>query len=122
MSDDTRGAPAVLEDLRPWGLFRQYALNTACTVKIITVAPDGVLSLQRHQHRDELWVVLDAGLRVEIGGETREPAPGTECFIPRGTIHRLSCHGDRTGRILEVAFGHFDEDDIERLEDVYDRG
>lgn len=113
-------APDVIEDRRPWGKFRQYAFNQPCTVKIITVAPGGTLSLQRHEHRDELWVVLDPGVRVEANGQLGELDPGTEVFVPRGTVHRLS--SDRGGRILEVAFGQFDEGDIERLEDVYDRG
>lgn len=110
----------VVEDLRPWGNFRQYALNTSCTVKVITVDPGGTLSLQRHQHRDELWVVMDDGLVVEIGEDRVDAATGDEFFIPRGTVHRLSSPG-RGGRIVEVAFGYFDEDDIKRLEDVYDR-
>lgn len=112
---------AISEDARPWGFFRQYSHNAPSTVKIITVDPAGALSLQRHQHRDELWVVLDAGLRVEIDGEIAEPEPGAEFVIPRGSVHRLSSAGPR-GRVLEVAFGHFDEADIERLDDVYGRG
>lgn len=110
----------VLEDLRPWGGFRQYALNTPCTVKVIRVDAGGVLSLQRHEHRDELWVVLDDGLVVEIGDERIDAVSGDEFFIPRGTLHRLSSP-QRGGRIVEIAFGDFDEADIERVEDVYDR-
>jgi mannose-6-phosphate isomerase len=110
----------IYEEDRPWGRFRQFAHNEVCTVKIITVAAGGILSLQRHQTRDELWVVIDPGLRIEVGDVVAEPVAGEEFFIPRGTVHRLSSAGP-AGRILEVAFGVFDEQDIERLQDVYDR-
>ena len=112
--------PPVRVD-KPWGKFEQYAHNVPCTVKIITVNPGGTLSLQYHHRRDELWVVLDPGARVEIGDKVLHPEPEEKLFIPRGTVHRLSCDGERPARILEVSFGEFDEDDIVRLEDVYGR-
>jgi mannose-6-phosphate isomerase len=110
----------VVVDERTWGVFRQYSHNEASTVKIITVRPDEALSLQRHRHRDELWVVLDDGLLVEIESVTVRAVAGQEFFVRRGEVHRVS-GGASGGRFLEVAFGHFDEADIERLEDRYDR-
>lgn len=89
-------------------------------MKIITVAPGGVLSLQRHEHRDEVWHVLDDGLRVQIDDQVTDAAVGDEFLIRRGQTHRLSSLGPG-GRVLEVAFGIFDEDDIERLDDDYGR-
>jgi mannose-1-phosphate guanylyltransferase/mannose-6-phosphate isomerase len=106
---------------KPWGRFEQYAHNVTCTVKIITVLPGGTLSRQYHHHRDELWVVLDPGARVELGEQVLLPDTEEKLFIPRGTVHRLSCAGQEPVRILEVSFGVFDEDDIVRLEDVYGR-
>ena len=114
------GPPSVRVD-KPWGRFEQYAHNVPCTVKIITVEPGGTLSRQYHHRRDELWVVLDPGAQVELGAQVLHPAPEEKLFIPRGTIHRISCDGERPARILEVSFGEFDEDDIVRLEDVYGR-
>ncbi len=111
----------VVRTEKPWGHFEQYAHNLPCTVKIITVEPGGRLSRQYHHHRDELWVVLDAGAEIELGDSSIRPEPGHELFIPRGTVHRLSCIGERPTRILEVSFGIFDEDDIVRLDDVYGR-
>jgi mannose-6-phosphate isomerase len=90
-------------------------------VKIIIVESGGALSRQFHHRRDELWVVLDSGAQIELGGEVFCPAPEEKLFIPRGTVHRLSCAGTRPVRILEVSFGEFDEDDIVRLEDIYGR-
>ena len=112
--------PSVKVD-KPWGRFDQYTHNIPCTVKIITVAPDGVLSRQYHHQRDELWVILDPGARVELGEDVLHPKAGEELFIPRETIHRLSAAGDERVRVLEISFGEFHEDDIIRLEDVYGR-
>lgn len=106
---------------KPWGKFDQYTHNLRCTVKIITVAPGGTLSRQYHHNRDELWVVLDPGARVEIDEDTLHPESGEELFIPRESIHRLSAAGEEPMRILEISFGEFDEEDIVRLEDVYGR-
>jgi mannose-6-phosphate isomerase len=112
--------PSIRVD-KPWGRFEQYTHNLPSTVKIITVVPGGTLSMQYHHHRDELWVVLDAGAKVELGEEVLYPTPEEKLYIPRGTVHRLSCEGEQPVRILEVSFGEFDENDIVRLEDVYGR-
>jgi mannose-1-phosphate guanylyltransferase/mannose-6-phosphate isomerase len=114
------GPPSVKVE-KPWGGFEQYTHNLPSTVKIITVEPGGALSRQYHEGRDELWVVLDGGAMVEVDGESFSPKPGEKLFIPRGTVHRLWCEGDRATRILEVSFGAFDEEDIVRLEDAYGR-
>ena len=112
--------PSIRVD-KPWGRFEQYTHNLPSTVKIITVAPGGTLSRQYHHHRDELWVVLDPGARVELDGETLSPGPGEKLYIPRDTVHRLSAEGEEPVRVLEISFGEFDEGDIVRLEDVYGR-
>lgn len=113
--------PASLKVDKPWGRFDQYTHNLPCTVKIITVVPGGILSRQYHHNRDELWVVLDPGARVELGEEEFHPEAGEELFILRQTVHRLSTVGDEPVRVLEISFGVFDEEDIVRLEDVYGR-
>jgi mannose-6-phosphate isomerase len=113
--------PPSVKVEKPWGKFEQYTHNLPCTVKIITVAPGGVLSRQYHHKRDELWVVLDPGACVEMDEKVLHPEPEEKLFIPRGTVHRLSSRGDQPVRVLEVSFGEFDEEDIVRLEDVYGR-
>ena len=112
--------PSVVVDHRPWGQFRRYTCDETSTVKLITVEAGQPLSLQRHANRDELWVVLDEGLVVQVGDEIRTATAGDEFFIPRGVVHRVT-GGDRRGRFVEICFGDFDEDDIERLEDRYGR-
>lgn len=122
-ADGTAGSPhEILHDDRPWGSFRRYADNEVCTVKIIEVRPGQALSLQRHRNRDELWVALDAGLVVTIDDQETVAERGQEFFVPRGAVHRVACGTHGPGRFMEVAFGEFDEDDIERLDDRYGRG
>lgn len=113
--------PTSVKIEKPWGRFEQYTHNLPCTVKIITVAPGGILSRQYHHQRDELWVVLDPGARVELGEDVFRPEPEEKLFIPRQTVHRLSATGDDPVRVLEISFGEFDESDIVRLEDIYGR-
>ena len=96
---DSSRPPSVKVE-KPWGRFEQYTHNVPSTVKIITVVPGGVLSSQYHHKRDELWVILDAGAKVELGEEILYPSPGEKLYIPRETVHRLSCVGEREVRIL----------------------
>lgn len=110
-----------VEDQRPWGRFTQYAHNQEVTVKVIEVLPGAKLSVQRHQLRDELWVALDSGLIWHKNGEEFDASLHTEIWIPKGAIHAIENRGVNTARLLEIAFGNFDENDIERLEDRYGR-
>ncbi|MDR2697350.1 MAG: phosphomannose isomerase type II C-terminal cupin domain [Holophagales bacterium] len=115
--------PQTLHVEKPWGSFDQYALNTPCTVKIITCEPGESLSLQKHAHRDEIWVALDDGVVVDLDDKTIYPLKGQEIWLQRGSVHRLRCEVS-TGqpvRVLEISLGDFDENDIERLEDSYGR-
>jgi mannose-6-phosphate isomerase len=111
----------VTRSTRPWGRFDLFVTNKPCTVKIITVRPGHRLSLQRHRHRDETWQVVDGRLDVVHGTNTWTAEPGDRVWIPRGTTHRMGNSGQTATRVLEIASGDFDEDDIERLEDDYNR-
>lgn len=111
----------ITESERPWGRFEQFVHNEAVTVKIITVAPGQRLSLQSHTQRDELWQVIDGPADVEVAGRAESVAAGGRAWIPRGSTHRLGNSEAKPVRVLEVAFGHFDEEDIERLVDDYNR-
>ena len=106
---------------RPWGQFQQFVSNQTVTVKIITVEPGHRLSLQTHEHRGEFWQVLDVPIEVTVADRTWEAQPGESVWVPQGAVHRMANKGDRSGRLLEVAFGDFDEADIVRLEDDYAR-
>jgi mannose-1-phosphate guanylyltransferase/mannose-6-phosphate isomerase len=121
-ADDTPdGRPPVSDVQRPWGGFRQYAHNAPVTVSLMTVQPGQRLSLQSHRRRAELWIVLDDGAEVQCGECVRAPRAGEEIWIPAGERHRLSCKGEAPVRVVEVAFGDWQMDDIERFADDYGR-
>lgn len=111
----------IIEDRRPWGMFRRYPHEEAGSIKIITIDPGGILSLQYHDGRDEYWVVLDRGLEVTVGDRTFSPAANDEIFIPRGTPHRLRNPGQTQARVMEIWIGRSGESDIVRLKDDYGR-
>jgi mannose-1-phosphate guanylyltransferase/mannose-6-phosphate isomerase len=107
---------------RPWGSFKQYAFNTDCTVSLMTVLPGQRLSLQSHTGRAELWIVLDDDAVIQVGDKTRQYQAGDEVWIPVNEKHRLACNGsDRPVRVLEVAFGNWQQNDIKRYEDDFQR-
>lgn len=106
---------------RPWGHFEQFLSNAMGTVKVITIEPQQRLSLQWHHLRDELWRVLDGPVDVTSGDDQWRAEAGETIWIPRTTVHRMGNASDRPVRVLEIAFGTFDEEDIERLDDDYQR-
>ena len=106
---------------RPWGSFYQYANNEDCTVSLMTVLPGQRLSLQSHTCRAELWIVIDDGAKIQVGDDIREYKTGDEIWIPANERHRLSCPGNKPVRVLEVAFGNWQQNDIRRYEDDYKR-
>ena len=122
---DTKPIPArkppVAEVVRPWGSFKQFANNEEVTVSLMTVNPGQRLSLQSHTGRAELWIALDAGARIEVGDEAFEAKAGEEFWIPANAKHRAACAGDKPVRVLEVAFGNWQQEDIRRYEDDFAR-
>jgi mannose-1-phosphate guanylyltransferase/mannose-6-phosphate isomerase len=106
---------------RPWGSFRQYAHNRETTVSLMEVLPGQRLSLQSHTGRAELWIVLDEGCEVQVDDRIMRPAAGDEIWIPAHARHRLAGIGTRPARVLEVAFGNWQQADIVRYEDDYAR-
>lgn len=109
-----------LRDDRPWGNFEQFTQNEPTSVKIITAEPNQALSLQYHHTRDEFWYILEGKGTVVLGDEEIGAKAGDEFFIPRETKHRVKTQAERI-RWLEISFGEFDENDIVRLEDKYNR-
>lgn len=106
---------------RPWGSFKQFANNKDCTVSLMTVFPGQRLSLQSHTCRAELWIVIDDGAYVQVGDITKTYNAGDEIWIEANKKHRLSCNTNTPIRVLEIAFGNWQQDDIKRYEDDYKR-
>lgn len=111
----------VFVEERPWGSFRQFTSGEPVTVKTITVEPGRRLSLQTHSHRAEMWHVLDGELDIVVGERSWTARPGEMIWVPCGAEHRMGNSSQETARILEIAFGPFDEADIVRLQDDYAR-
>ncbi|OIO19386.1 MAG: mannose-6-phosphate isomerase [Candidatus Magasanikbacteria bacterium CG_4_10_14_0_8_um_filter_32_14] len=105
---------------RPWGKFEQFCHNEQVTVKIITVKPNSKLSLQYHHKRDEFWRVVGGSGQIVLGKKIIDVNIGDEHYIPKETKHRMIAKDEKL-EIMEIAFGEFDENDIVRLEDDYNR-
>jgi len=107
---------------RPWGRHQVVDRGERFQVKRITVKPGGCLSLQKHRHRAEHWVVVSGTAKVTRDGETFLLRENESTFIPLGAVHRLENPGPDVLHLIEVQSGaHLAEDDIERLDDLYGR-
>lgn len=107
---------------RPWGWFQTIDDGYRYRVKHIQVNPGSKLSLQKHWHRSEHWVVVTGTALVTCGDKTFSLRENESTFIPAGTIHRLENPGKLPLRMIEVQSGEYvGEDDIVRVEDDYGR-
>lgn len=108
---------------RPWGWYETLELMPHFQAKRIVVYPGCRLSLQKHAHRAEHWVVVKGVARVTIDGTVADLAANQSTYIPLGAVHRLENPGAENIEIIEVQTGtYFGEDDIIRIEDDYQRG
>lgn len=107
---------------RPWGWFQTIDEGYRFRVKHIQVNPGAKLSLQKHWHRSEHWVVVTGTALVTCGDKTYPLRENESSFIPSGTVHRLENPGHVPLRMIEVQSGEYvGEDDIVRIEDDYGR-
>lgn len=107
---------------RPWGWYRTLEQQDRFQTKRIVVYPGGQLSLQKHLHRSEHWVVVKGTARVTVDETVSELSENESIYIPRGALHRLENPGRIDLEVIEVQTGSYlGEDDIIRLEDVYNR-
>lgn len=110
------------EVYRPWGKYDSIDSGSRYQVKRITVNPGAKLSLQRHHHRAEHWVVVKGTAEVRCGEKTRLLAENQSTYIPLGEVHQLSNPGKVPLEIIEIQSGSYlGEDDIIRYEDDYGR-
>lgn len=107
-------------DQRPWGNEIWFPSESLAMVKILTVDPGGVTSLQYHNHRDEYWRFISGNGQVMIGDDIISVKAGDEQYIPKKIKHRIIGGADPLV-FLELHYGKFDEADIVRLEDKYGR-
>jgi mannose-1-phosphate guanylyltransferase/mannose-1-phosphate guanylyltransferase/mannose-6-phosphate isomerase len=120
-----RGRPEAVSHrvvYRPWGCYEAIDAGPGYQVKHITVKPGARLSLQRHAHRAENWVVISGTAEVVRGDEVLTLTDRMSIDIPSGCIHRLGNPGGEMLHVVEVQTGtYLGEDDIVRLEDEYGR-
>jgi mannose-6-phosphate isomerase len=108
-----------IED-RPWGRFEKFHENQLSTVKLIYINANSRLSLQYHRDRWEFWKVIKGTAQVELDGKITEVKEEENIVIPKGVKHRVKAL-DNNCVILEISYGRFDENDIVRIEDDYQR-
>lgn len=109
-------------DTRPWGSWKVIATGGGYICKEITVNPGQRLSLQRHEHRSEHWVMMSGEAEVTLGDDVLHLKSEQTVFIPQGTKHRMTNPGNEPLVFVEVQTGEvLDENDIERFMDEYGR-
>jgi mannose-1-phosphate guanylyltransferase / mannose-6-phosphate isomerase len=107
---------------RPWGFFESLIKGDRFQVKRIVVAAGKKLSLQKHFHRAEHWVVVNGSALVTRDNETMLIRENESVYLPLGCVHRLENPGKIPLTLIEVQSGaYLGEDDIVRLDDVYNR-
>ena len=111
-----------MKEERPWGWYDVIDQGNRYKVKSIEVNPNASLSLQKHLHRAEHWVVVEGTAQVEVDGKITIIKENESTYIQLGSKHRLSNPGKIPLRIIEVQSGSYlEEDDIERFDDDYGR-
>ena len=107
---------------RPWGTYTVLEESAGYKIKRIEVKPGCRLSLQKHFHRNEHWIVVSGTATVTVGNETRLVRPNESTYIKMGEIHRLENQGKIPVVLIEAQVGEYTgEDDIVRISDDFKR-
>ncbi|WP_238123703.1 MULTISPECIES: mannose-1-phosphate guanylyltransferase/mannose-6-phosphate isomerase [unclassified Xanthobacter] len=119
---ERREAREHLRVYRPWGWYQRIDMGPRFQVKRINVKPGGLLSLQRHFHRAEHWVVVSGTAEASVDGQVTFLHENESIYLPIGCTHRLRNPGKIDLELIEVQVGSYTgEDDIVRIEDAYAR-
>ena len=109
-------------DYRPWGGYTSLISGERFQVKRIFVKPGKRLSLQKHHHRSEHWIIVRGTAEVQVGEKITTLTENESVYIPQGDIHRLTNPGKIVLELIEVQTGSYlGEDDIIRLDDEFGR-
>ena len=107
---------------KPWGNYEGVTRGKNFLVKHIIIKPNRSISLQKHEHRSEHWIVVSGTAKVECNSEEKIIHANESIFVPKGVTHRLSNPYKTDLEIIEVQTGDYiGEDDITRYEDAYGR-
>jgi mannose-1-phosphate guanylyltransferase/mannose-6-phosphate isomerase len=117
-----REASEHRRSFRPWGYYQSIDQGSRYQVKRIVVKPGQRLSLQKHYHRAEHWVVVSGIAEVTVNEKVTLVHENESIYLPIGCVHRMSNPGKINLELIEVQTGSYlGEDDIIRIEDVYNR-
>jgi mannose-1-phosphate guanylyltransferase/mannose-6-phosphate isomerase len=107
---------------RPWGSFTNLFKGKDFLIKELYVKPKGILSLQKHHHRQEHWVIIEGNPKITLYKKHFMLKPNESVFIPSGAVHRIENPHKKPVKIIEAQIGSIlKETDIVRYEDVYGR-
>ena len=107
---------------RPWGSYTNLYSGRNFLIKELSVKPKGILSLQKHFHRSEHWLVTQGKPKITLNKKKFTLKPGENIYIPLGSIHRIENPGRKPVKIIEAQIGSIlKETDIFRYQDVYGR-
>ncbi len=107
---------------RPWGSYTNLYFGNNFLIKEINIKPKGILSLQKHFHRSEHWVITRGKPKITLNRKSFTRKLYESIFIPKGAIHRVQNPSKKTVKIMEVQLGSIlKETDIVRYKDIYGR-
>ena len=107
---------------KPWGHYKTLLIDQNYQVKLITIVPGGKLSLQKHHHRCEHWVIVKGVLKVTKGEEVNTKKENDYVYIEKEEVHRLENEANTNAELIEIQYGDYlGEDDIVRIDDQYGR-
>jgi mannose-1-phosphate guanylyltransferase/mannose-6-phosphate isomerase len=107
---------------RPWGRYTNLFEGKDFLIKELFVKPKGMLSLQKHHHRAEHWLVTQGNAKITLNNDITIKKPGDHIFIPLKAIHRVQNQGKKPVKIVEAQIGSIlKETDIVRYDDIYGR-
>jgi len=110
------------EVFRPWGSYDSIDMGERFQVKRLVVKPGAILSLQKHHHRAEHWIVVTGTAEITRDDDVFLLTENQSTYIPLGAVHRIANPGKVPLEIIEVQSGSYlGEDDIVRFEDTYGR-
>ena len=108
--------------IRPWGTYRNLFKGKNFLIKELIVKKNGCLSLQKHKHREEHWLVFEGNPEITLNKKIIIAKIGDLIHIPKGAIHRINNKYKKSVKIIEAQIGNIlKESDIVRLEDIYGR-
>jgi len=107
---------------RPWGQYHKFHQEPGVWVKRVEVNPHCRLSLQKHEHRSEKWIIVAGQGHAIVENQEIPVKPGAVIDVPLGSIHRIVNSGEDLLVFIEVACGNYlGEDDIIRIQDDFAR-